>query len=550
MHSLDKLLAYLCQKGYLDEDIELSLKGKQDRGDFVVDYLLKWLPLKEVELKELIEKFYSWPLFLDREVLIDRKLPFWLDAGLSHKLRCIPLSFDGYNLQVGVDDPFFVPFWQTLEYDLNFKLKVFLLLRKDFLSLYRQLYNRQPKAFEEEKETKIDLLMPWELENEKDDLNEVLEEAIKANATDIHFEPLAVGLRVRFRVDGTLRLHRMFNEEKKKELIARLKVWSELNVSQQRLPQDGQFQRNIQEETIDFRLSTLPLIHGEKAVIRILRKEVMLKSPLQLGMSEKDLRHFLSVLKKPQGMILVCGPTASGKTTTMYCAIEQLPKDDLNIVTIENPVEYRISGIQQMQVNHKIGATFAEGLRAILRQDPDVILLGEIRDKETAEVAFQAALTGHLVLASLHTEDASGAITRLLDMGIEPYLLTSTITCIVAQRLVKKLCPNCGLLENVDFKTVEKFPFVQSLDKYKQWGKAGLGCERCDFSSYSGRIGLFELLLPSDEINTLIMKKAPLKILRQKAYEEGSNPIVFDGFKKACEGITTLQEILPLLPEF
>lgn len=550
MFSFRYLLQKLRARNVLNEEDELAAIAVYGQGESVIDFLLQRLPWKEPEIKAFISLIYSMELFQDREFLIDRTMLHWIDAGLSAKLRILPLGMKGNQIRIAVDDPFSVLLWQTVEYELNLKAELCLILRTDFQSLYRQLYNCSAPTFQpvSTMSTGYPVLLPWQIEQEQDELLQILEQASAKKATDIHFEPLEHALRVRFRIDGNLILHRMFEETKKANFVSRLKIWSELNIAQQRLPQDGQFQKTLNDEQIDFRVSTLPLLYGEKVVLRLLRKNQSLSSLEQLGMTENLLRPFESLLRQPHGMILVCGPTASGKTTTLYSALQQLDRESLNIVTIEDPVEFHLAGIQQMQVNDKLHATFAKGLRAILRQDPDVILIGEIRDRETAEVAFQAALTGHLVFASLHTSDAAGAITRLLDMGVEPFLLTSTLSGIVSQRLIRKVCPYCARFELADSRVWEHYRPHSHYGIPPRFAQVGEGCPKCQFHPLQGRMGIFELLIPDAKMHKLIMNKASLQELRTSAIENGMKPFYWDGIEKAALAQTVISEIIPYLP--
>ena len=550
MFSFQYLLQQLRARNVLNEEDELAAIAVYGQGESVIDFLLQRLPWKEPEIKAFISLIYSMELFQDREFLIDRTMLHWIDAGLSAKLRILPLGMKGNQIRIAVDDPFSVLLWQTVEYELNLKAELCLILRTDFQSLYRQLYNCSAPSFQpiSTMSTGYPVLLPWQIEQEQDELLQILEQASAKKATDIHFEPLEHALRVRFRIDGNLILHRMFEETKKANFVSRLKIWSELNIAQQRLPQDGQFQKTLNDEQIDFRVSTLPLLYGEKVVLRLLRKNQSLSSLEQLGMTENLLRPFESLLRQPHGMILVCGPTASGKTTTLYSALQQLDRETLNIVTIEDPVEFHLAGIQQMQVNDKLHATFAKGLRAILRQDPDVILIGEIRDRETAEVAFQAALTGHLVFASLHTSDAAGAITRLLDMGVEPFLLTSTLSGIVSQRLIRKVCPCCAKFELADSQVWEHYRPHSHYGIPPRFAQVGEGCPKCQFHPLQGRMGIFELLIPDAKMHKLIMNKASLQELRTSAIENGMKPFYWDGIEKAALAQTVISEIIPYLP--
>ncbi len=550
MYSFSNFLKHLREKELLQEADELAGYAALDRGEFATDFLLRRIPWREEELKQHLASHLNIELFLHREFLLESKLSLWMDAGLSAKLRCLPLELDGKQLKVAVDDPFFLPLWEKIENDLSLDLEVCLILRSDFQSYYRQLYQCSAPDFQPHCSLQDNLLtyLPWSLEKETDELLDVLEQAYKEHATDIHFEPQRNALRVRFRIDGILSLYRMYQEDKKLVFLSRLKIWSELNIAQQKLPQDGQFQKTIFGEVVDFRLSTIPLIHGEKAVLRLLRKAQLLSSLRELGMSSEILLRFKEILSRPHGMILVCGPTASGKTTTLYSALQQLNRDSMNIVTIEDPVEFQLSGVQQMQIRDSLHATFATGLRAVLRQDPDVILIGEIRDHETAEVAFQAALTGHLVFASLHTEDAVGAIARLLDMGIEPFLLTSTISGILSQRLVRRICPECAIRISLDPHWLKRHQPRADIPLPDFAYDAGPGCTQCQYHPLKHRIGIFELLTLSQELRELILKRASLNRIREHAYQSDLIPFYWDGLEKARQGITALSEVLPYFP--
>ncbi len=297
-------------------------------------------------------------------------------------------------------------------------------------------------------------------------LNDLMEKAATLEASDIHIEPNAFNVRVRYRVDGLLMNGLSIHRSMHQQLISRIKIIAGLDISEQRLPQDGRSFIKVGSKEYDLRVSVVPTFHGEKAVIRLLEKNKMALPLSELGMAEEDLEYFERSIERPQGMIIVCGPTGCGKTTTLYSSLEKINRETINIVTIEDPVEYQLNGINQMHVNQKTGLTFAKGLRGILRQDPDVIMVGEIRDFETAQIAVQAAMTGHLVFSTLHTNDAAGAECRLKDMGVDPYLISSTVNCVVSQRLVRKLCANCG----------------------------GRGCRTCGNAGYKGRTGVFEVL--------------------------------------------------------
>ena len=354
-------------------------------------------------------------------------------------------------------------------------------------------------------------------------LNALLTQAARDGASDIHIEPYERHSSVRFRVDGTLREVVQPNRALHAALISRLKIMAELDISEKRLPQDGRISLRIGTRAVDVRVSTLPSAHGERAVLRLLDKSDSRLSLESVGMTGDTLQRFLGLIAQPHGIILVTGPTGSGKTTTLYAALGRLDAGASNIMTVEDPIEYELPGIGQTQVNPKIDLDFAKALRAILRQDPDVIMIGEIRDFETAQIAIQASLTGHLVLATLHTNDAASAVSRLTDMGVEPFLLSSSLLGVLAQRLVRKLCPQCGA---------------------QAGGHAPPGCAHCNFTGYQGRTGVFELMVANDRLRALIHNRAAEAELRLAALEAGMTLMRDDGERLVREGITSREEVL------
>jgi general secretion pathway protein E/type IV pilus assembly protein PilB len=376
-------------------------------------------------------------------------------------------------------------------------------------------------------------------------VNQVLAEALESRATDVHVEPFENQLRVRYRVDGVLVEANIPPQVRKYHaaIVSRIKILSHLDIAEKRLPQDGRIRLKVAGREIDLRVSVIPMIHGEAVVLRILDRGDAILGLEHLGMSSRDRGIWDRVLDLPHGIILVTGPTGSGKTTTLYAALSKINNADLKIITIEDPVEYQLRGINQIQVNTKSGLTFGSGLRAILRHDPDVVLIGEIRDRETAEIAVQASLTGHLVFSTLHTNDAPGACTRLVDMEIEPYLVASTLESVLAQRLVRLICPKCK----------EEFP-SDEVDKLRQeFGDdvpdvlyRGRGCRNCQGTGYRGRQGVFEMMPVTDEVRGLILDHASSREIRKVAIRQGMNSLRGDGWRLIREGRTTPEEVLRL----
>jgi general secretion pathway protein E len=374
-------------------------------------------------------------------------------------------------------------------------------------------------------------------------LNLIITEAIQQGASDIHFEPIETGLRVRYRIDGVLQNRHMPAQEFQAPLLTRIKVMAKLDIAEHRLPQDGRIKLRMGRREIDFRVSTVPVSGGERIVLRILDKGNVILGLDKIGMLSKTFEEFKRLITLPEGVVLVTGPTGSGKTTTLYSAICELQNDQTNIMTIEDPVEYNLKGIAQIGVHHKIKLDFATGLRHILRQDPDIIMIGEIRDTETAEIAIQASLTGHLVLSTLHTNDAPSAITRLVDMGIEPYLLSSSVIGVIAQRLVRRICGDCKSPYTPTDKELQNLGLTRHELKDGQLYH-GIGCSSCYGSGYKGRHGVYELMPVGNEIKKQIVKSPDAVQLRKLALEEGMISLLQHGAELVKEGITTIAEVL------
>ncbi|MEI2773019.1 MAG: type II secretion system ATPase GspE [Candidatus Competibacter sp.] len=368
--------------------------------------------------------------------------------------------------------------------------------------------------------------------------------AVESRASDIHIEPFENRLKIRYRVDGVLREVESPPSRLSAAVISRIKIMAKLNIAERRLPQDGRIQLRAQGKEIDLRVSTVPTLWGESVVMRILDKASVVLDFEMLGFSPRTLERFLEILHLPHGIILVTGPTGSGKTTTLYTALQTINTSERKILTVEDPVEYQLEGINQIQVKPQINLTFANALRAIVRQDPDVIMIGEMRDLETAGIAVQSALTGHLVLSTLHTNDAAGSVTRLLDMGMEDYLLTSTINGILAQRLVRLLCSRCkqpyqALPELIEEMRLHRFADGRDITLYKP-----VGCEHCGGTGYRGRAAIMEFLVMSDPLRRLVLKHADAGDLQTTAQKEGMDTMYEDGLRKAVAGLTTIEEVL------
>ncbi len=472
----------------------------------------------------------------------------------------LPLSRLGDSIVAAMTDPLNTEALDDLALLLNARISPVIALEDGIKEAINRVYDRatglaheaaadlHKEDDEEEDIDAIDLID----EASGDDapiirfVNALLRDAVKSRASDIHIECFERSVAVRNRVDGIL--YKKVNAPKTAQapIVARVKIMAGLNIAEKRLPQDGRIRRKIAGKDIDVRVSTVPTAHGERIVMRILDRSSILRSLEELGFSKQNFRDFSNLITRPHGIILVSGPTGSGKTTTLYASLAKINKPDINILTVEDPVEYQLPGIGQMQVASKIDLTFASGLRAFLRQDPDVIMVGEIRDRETAEIAIQASLTGHLVLSTVHTNDAPGAVTRLVDMGVEPFLVSSTLIGVLAQRLVRTLCSEC------------KEPYEPSAEEMGKIGiqpRAGvqfhreIGCANCLETGYTGRRGIYELLLVNDEIRRLILKNVDAGTIRKAGTKAGMATLMQDGVEKVLLGSTTPEEILRVAKE-
>jgi len=372
----------------------------------------------------------------------------------------------------------------------------------------------------------------------------IIMQAVKDKASDVHIEPAEDKVLVRYRIDGILHEVQQIPKHLQSALASRVKVMARMDIAETRNPQDGRIQLKMENKDLDLRVSSFPTINGENLVLRILDKSSVLMGLAELGFAGKDLKNFDKLIRRPNGIILVTGPTGSGKTTTLYAALSTINSIEKNIITIEDPVEYEIPLIRQTQVNPKAGLTFANGLRSILRQDPDIIMVGEIRDKETAEIAIQASLTGHLVFSTLHTNDAPGALTRLIDMGIEPFLIASSITGILAQRLVRVICPKCKEKYTPSDEVIHDLGLKEKVELYR-----GKGCMHCKETGFSGRVGIFELLLMNETIKNMVTAKASSGDIKKNALASGMTTLYEDGIEKIKNGVTTAEEMLRVTEE-
>lgn len=488
---------------------------------------------------------------------------------VARRYMVLPFKIDSLDgsLLVAMKDPLDLQILEFIEKKGGKKVKPYIAIPEDLQNKITEQYSvglssevsaALKQAMPEINKNRIDLTPQKMVEIIREApvakiVSTILEYAIKARASDIHIEPLEDKTRIRYRIDGIL--HEKLSLPKKihEALVSRIKILSELKIDEKRLPQDGRFNFKTGDEEVDLRISTLPTVFGEKLVMRLLKKTGLVPTLPELGLRGLALQNLETDMLRPHGIILITGPTGSGKTTTLYSILSRINTTRINIVTLEDPVEYQIPGINQVQINPLAGLTFASGLRSFLRQDPNVILVGEIRDQETTDLAIQASLTGHLVFSTLHTNNASGALPRLLDLHAEPFLISSSVNCIVGQRICRKICPNCKeefippseIAESIK-KVLGNLYYSKSpqLKLYR-----GKGCEECNKTGFYGRIGIFEVLPVSLNIAKLILERASSGMIEAEAKKEGMISMKQDGYLKVIEGITTIEEVLRVAQE-
>ena len=469
---------------------------------------------------------------------------------VARRYNAIPLTISGRTLEVAMVDPTDIFALEAISAQSRMRIKSVAATAQEI----RDAIDFNYKAYGEIERQVSNISIPDEETDEKlairvttdtplvQALNLIVDEAVKARASDIHIEPEEDRVRIRYRIDGTLQDTMSIPLSVHRALISRIKILGEMNIADHFRPQDGQFSTKAKGREIDVRVATAPTVWGETATLRLLDKSLATLGLSELGMLPDSLAKYESMLKVPYGMILISGPTGAGKTTTLYAAINSLDIQGRNIITIEDPAEYRFKDINQIQVNTQAGITFASGLRSILRLDPDVILVGEIRDAETANIAVQSALTGHLMLSSIHANDVAGVLSRLLDLKVEPFLIASAVIGVVAQRMVRRVCPDCGRL--IEAPLVEQIAYEKEMGEKKTEFLYGTGCKSCTYTGYLGRTGIFEILTISDTIGAMICNKESSSAIRAQALEDGMISIMNDGMRKVKEGITTPAEVL------
>jgi general secretion pathway protein E len=544
--------------------LEEGLKALEERGGRLGDILVKLGYVTESQVLYGLSLQMGLPFLHDVEVDdVDPELCSALPIHFARKHGILPIKRDGDGISVATSNPLDIYPLDDVRILLDQEVKPVVMPPGAIIDAINRVYDRDTNAaqqiIEGFDEDSLDILSsaleePADLLDASDEapvirlVNSTLFQAVKQRASDIHIEPFERELVVRYRIDGIL--YNVLTPPKRIQpsITSRVKIMAGLNIAEKRLPQDGRIRVTIAGKNIDIRVSIIPTAHGERIVMRLLDKTSILLKLEDIGFSTDKLKTFNRLIHQPHGIILLTGPTGSGKTTTLYGALTRINSPDKNIITVEDPIEYQIRGIGQIQVNPKINLTFANGLRSILRQDPDVIMVGEVRDLETAEIAIQASLTGHLVFSTLHTNDSAGAITRLMDMGIEPFLASSSVIAIMAQRLVRVVCPDCRQKYPSGEEELREIGMDSALPGEKSLYRA-IGCQNCLGTGYRGRTGIFELLVLDDDIRTLILKDYDSNTIRRAATEKGMLTLRQDGARKILKGITTIEEVVRVTQE-
>jgi type IV pilus assembly protein PilB len=559
--SADRIGDILLREGLVrQEQLAAAATDARSNGTRIGYSLIKLGFVKEEDLTRLLARQYRVPAIDLARVNVDPKIAKLISAELALKYLVLPLRRVGRTLTVAMANPADTRALDDLRFATRFDIEPVIVgeytLRKQLEKHYQAADDRLSEILTEIEESDVEVVEQRDeevsvaaLQAQVEDapvvklINGILTDAVMKGASDIHIEPFEKEIRIRYRIDGALHEIMKPPMKMKAALTSRVKILADLNIAERRVPQDGRIKLKMKNKVVDFRVSTLPVIFGEKIVLRILDKGNLTLDLEKFGFEPKAQRDFMDAIMNPYGMVLVTGPTGSGKTTTLYSALSKVNTEEVNIMTAEDPVEYNLHGINQVLVRNEIGMTFAAALKAFLRQDPNIIMVGEIRDIETGGIAIKAALTGHLVLSTLHTNDAPSTVTRLIDMGLEPFNVAAAVNLVTAQRLVRRICSGCKAETTYPAEYLEsaRIPAAQAaaMKFYK-----GKGCDVCGGSGYKGRQGLYEVMAMSPELRRLIMHNASTDELRTQALKEGMLTLRMDGMIKVARGITTLEEVI------
>lgn len=539
-----------------DEQLDELNASHLSTGKSLVNAVIDAGLIERPAILQAIAEYLGYDYLEEIPANIPESVSSSMRANVARMYAVVPLACDNTSIQLLACDPFNSSIIDDLTFTLNKDVTVVVGDPRNINTLLTNTYGEEDSSIDDilgdlgesfaETEAEAEEMDPADMANQTPIIrfvNLVLQQAIKDKASDIHFEPFEDEFRIRYRIDGALYEMAPPPKNLAVPVISRVKVLSNMNISESRIPQDGRIKMTIAGRPVDLRVSTLPTRFGESVVLRVLDKSVVNLDLEALSLSDDILAKIRELVDRPNGIFIVTGPTGSGKTTTLYSALREVNKVETKILTAEDPVEYEIDGIMQVAVNHQVGLDFARALRAFLRQDPDKIMVGEIRDLETAQISVQASLTGHVVLSTLHTNDAPGAVTRLIDMGLEPFLLSASLEAILAQRLVRQICPSCKTAYEPSQELVEMLDVdpLEIADKDFFYGE---GCPECSKTGYRGRVGLFEMVVVTDAIRELINKRAPTLAIKQKALEQGMRSLRDDGLRAIFDGKSTIEEVL------
>lgn len=562
-----ELLAILVDDGHLARPQAEAIRLESlNTGTPVETILIKRKLVPEDALTQARAKALNIPFVVLEGKAISPDVVSYIPEPVARRYVLIPFAYDDTSkiLSVAMLDPLDFQVIEFLEKKSGHPIKPFMATREDILTHLEELYNQNLGADVSAalKETAPSAVKTYEAGKLGEVIREapiaqivsaVLEQAMRIRASDIHIEPQIGDTRVRYRVDGILQERLALPQSLQDAVVSRIKILADMKIDEKRVPQDGRFNFKMGDNEVDLRVSTLPTVHGEKVVMRLLKKSGGIPTMQELGLRGLALKNLETSITRPHGIILVTGPTGSGKTTTLYAVLAKLNNTRVNIMTLEDPVEYEIAGVNQVQINPGAGLTFATGLRSFLRQDPNIILVGEIRDTETTDLAIQAALTGHLVFSTLHTNNAAGAVPRLLDLGAEPFLVASALNAVIGQRIARRVCPTCkeeyepeaAVAQDIRQVLGNLLPADKPITLYRGKGSSdGQPCQVCGGSGYLGRVGIFEVFPVTDAISKLVLQRAPMAEIEKLATGEGMITMKQDGYLKAIEAVTTLEEVL------
>ncbi len=548
-----------------EQQLEEALREQKVTGKRLGDILVEKGFIDRTTLERTLHEYRATLSDLGEldPASVDKELAKLVPERIANMFNIVPVRKDDGTLWVASTDILDISALDYIRFATGYNIKVVITTEEFIKTTHEMLYGSLAKE-----EILRDIVEEGQMEVSEEDIsvmeedgsafsldtvedlasqapvirlvNYLITDAVTKGASDIHIEPYEKRVRVRFRIDGVLEEQMSFSTRLKEAVVARVKIMSKLNIVERRVPQDGRIKIRVKNKEIDFRVSTVPTVTGEKVVMRLLDKSGLVLDLNLLGFEEEQKTLFERTIKKPYGMILITGPTGSGKTTTLYSALKILNTPGVNIMTVEDPVEYNFEGINQVNVNEEVGLTFASALRAFLRQDPDIILVGEIRDRETVDIAIKAALTGHLVFSTVHTNNAPATITRLIDMGVEPFLVGSSLLMVVAQRLVRKICPNC----KEEYEPPDEVLEALGLERDGTVFYRGRGCSRCRNTGYKGRMAVYEIMEVTEEMRKAISRGAPEDEIKRMAIENGMKTLREVGILKAKKGVTTLEEVI------